>query len=411
MTRRRVLMVAFHFPPHSGSSGIQRTLRFVQRLPSQGWDPVVLTVPSWSYETTSPSLLPEIPPATPVYRAWAFDAKRHLSLRGRYLGALARPDRWRTWWLPGVIAGLLAIRKHKPDVIWSTFPIASAHRIAATLARLTGIPWVADLRDPMAHDGYPREQKLWNAYERVERGVFAQASRVVMVTPGCARYYAARYPHAASRIQVIENAHDPTGVDAPTQSGACGGEASSFTLLHSGIVYPWERDPSALLSAVKRLAEGHPAIAQRLRLVFRAPGDEAWLQAQVTAAGLGERVQVRPSIPFREALAEMHAASALLILQAENCNLQIPAKIYEYAHTSRPVLTLSHPQGETWREAERLGLGPCARLDDPASIETALLRLLTQPAQARTPVTGEDYEVRTKALAQMLDAVIAEARQ
>jgi len=35
---KRVLMLAFHFPPHAGSSGIQRTLRFVRHLPEHGID-------------------------------------------------------------------------------------------------------------------------------------------------------------------------------------------------------------------------------------------------------------------------------------------------------------------------------------------------------------------------------------
>ena len=39
----QVLMVAFHFPPLAGSSGIQRTLRFATHLPSFGWQPTVLT--------------------------------------------------------------------------------------------------------------------------------------------------------------------------------------------------------------------------------------------------------------------------------------------------------------------------------------------------------------------------------
>jgi len=33
---KRVLMVAFHFPPLVGNSGIQRTLRFAQHLPEFG---------------------------------------------------------------------------------------------------------------------------------------------------------------------------------------------------------------------------------------------------------------------------------------------------------------------------------------------------------------------------------------
>ncbi len=48
--RRRVLMVAYHFPPLAGSSGIQRTLRFVQQLPRFGWDPLVLTTSTGAYE-------------------------------------------------------------------------------------------------------------------------------------------------------------------------------------------------------------------------------------------------------------------------------------------------------------------------------------------------------------------------
>ena len=40
---RKILMIAFHFPPMRGSSGIQRTLRFAQHLPALGWQPVVLS--------------------------------------------------------------------------------------------------------------------------------------------------------------------------------------------------------------------------------------------------------------------------------------------------------------------------------------------------------------------------------
>jgi hypothetical protein len=40
---KRILMIAYHFPPLAGSSGIQRTLRFVQHLPKFGWEPIVLS--------------------------------------------------------------------------------------------------------------------------------------------------------------------------------------------------------------------------------------------------------------------------------------------------------------------------------------------------------------------------------
>ena len=92
-----VLMIAYHFPPLSGSSGIQRTLRFVQHLPSLGWQPLVLSADPRSYEQTGVDLMAEIPQGTVVRRPFALDTARHLSVGGRYLGWMARPDRWMSW--------------------------------------------------------------------------------------------------------------------------------------------------------------------------------------------------------------------------------------------------------------------------------------------------------------------------
>ena len=98
---KRVLMIAYHFPPLAGSSGIQRTLRFVQHLPAFGWEPSVLTADPRAYERTSDDLDAEVPPEVPVVCAFALDTARHLSVAGRYPGFLARPDRWLTWRLTG----------------------------------------------------------------------------------------------------------------------------------------------------------------------------------------------------------------------------------------------------------------------------------------------------------------------
>ena len=58
-------MVAYHFPPLAGSSGIQRTLRFAQQLPHLGWSPLVLSANARAYERTSSDLLDELPATVP----------------------------------------------------------------------------------------------------------------------------------------------------------------------------------------------------------------------------------------------------------------------------------------------------------------------------------------------------------
>ena len=145
---KRVLMIAYHFPPLAGSSGIQRTLRFVQHLPAFGWEPAVLTTHPRAYERTSTDLMADVPDGTVVRRAFALDTARHLQIAGRYASWMARPDRWISWRFDGVRQGMALIKQFKPDVIWSTYPIASAHVIASDLHRKTGVPWIAEPASP-----------------------------------------------------------------------------------------------------------------------------------------------------------------------------------------------------------------------------------------------------------------------
>src|SRR5690349_14608962 len=103
---RRVLLIGYHYPPVSGSSGVQRILKFSRYLPEFGWQPSVLTVTPSAYQATNPELLAEIPPGVKVRRAFAFDTARRLSVFGRYPQFLALPDRWASWFLGAIPAGL-----------------------------------------------------------------------------------------------------------------------------------------------------------------------------------------------------------------------------------------------------------------------------------------------------------------
>src|SRR5262245_14053771 len=158
---RSLLMIAFHFPPLAGSSGIQRTLSFARHLPRLGWRPLILAAHPRAFSSVSDDQLADIPSEVVVERAFALDSSRHLAIAGRYPAFAARPDRWISWWLGAVPRGLTMIRRYRPAAIWSTYPIATAHKIASTLHRLSGLPWVADFRDPMTEDGYPADPKIW----------------------------------------------------------------------------------------------------------------------------------------------------------------------------------------------------------------------------------------------------------
>lgn len=408
---KRVLMVAYHFPPLAGSSGIQRTLRFVQHLPAFGWQPLVLSAHPRAYERVGHDLEAEVPAGTPVRRAFALDTARHLAVGGRYAGFMARPDRWVSWKFDAVRQGLRMIREFRPQAIWSTYPIATAHLIGEALHRRSGIPWVADFRDPMAQVNYPADPTTRQQFLAIEEAAMRHASVCSFTTPGAARMYQRRYPWAAGHIDVLENGYDE---DSFAAAEVAGGERGPLnpgitTLLHSGIVYPSERDPTQFFAALARLqAEGRVTPAE-LRVRFRASVHDELLHRLANRHGVDAFIETCPAVGYKEALQEMLRADALLVMQSKGCNEQIPAKIYEYLRARRPIVCLSDARGDTVRVLRDAGHHAAAALDSAdeiAALLPAFLRSLHDGSAALTgaePLRRASRRGRAQALAETLD--------
>jgi glycosyltransferase involved in cell wall biosynthesis len=408
-------MIAYHFPPMNQSSGIQRTLRFAQHLPDLGWQPAILTAQARAYPSISQASISEIPKDLHVYRAFALDAAKHLSVRGVYPSWFALPDRWVSWWLGAVPKGISLIRKLKPDVLWSTHPIPTAHLIGYTLHRLTGIRWVADFRDPMAEPGEPEKEYQHEWLEWIERKTLEHCERAVFTTRGALRLYAERYPYIpASRLTVIENGYDESSFAGAEQiSPKFSRGDGPLVLLHSGLIYPSARDPRAFFAALGELRRSGAISSQSLRIVLRATGCDDYLRQFVTASNIEDIVTLEPAVPYRTALAEMLGADGLLLLQASNCNYQIPAKVYEYFRARRPILALTDPAGDTAAVLREAGVDTIASLDSAQEIASALMRfvgLLREnhaPVASRAAVAGASRGVRTDELSKVFDSVIA----
>ena len=374
---KRLLMVVYHFPPFVGSSGVHRALSFSSYLPNHGWEPIVLTAHPRAYERRSDELLAQVREGTRIIRAPAWDTKRHLSIAGRYPAFMARPDRWRLWSLGAVPAGLWAIGRYKPDVIWSTYPIATAHVIATTLKRLSGLPWIADFRDPMAQDGYPADAATRHSFNRIERRATTLARFSTFTTPGGVQLYQQRYPANSERMRLLENGYDDAAFDASTTSpGAL--NPNRLTLLHSGVVYPSERDPAQLFAALRDLRLRVPALFARLVLRFRAAEHEELLRELGNRYHVTEAIEIFPAVGHRAAVDEMLRADGLLILQANNCNAQIPAKFYEYLRARRPIV-VADPPGDTAAAARAAGIDAIAALESAPAIAAILERFAIDP--------------------------------
>jgi len=374
---KKLLFIAYHFPPVQASTGVIRILSFAKYLKQLGWESVIMTVNKNAYEHIRCENFELIPDGLHAVRSKAFDAKRHFSLFGHYPSLFSIPDRWQTWIPFGVIDTVRRVRSWKPRLIMSTYPISSAHWIAYFVHKITGINWVADIRDPLYREDLSEGSIINRWLLILERKIFKNASRIIVTTNALANIYKDRYPlYNSDNIIKLSNGFDPELLDAAALSSKCIKKSHKIQILHSGILYPHGRNPYSILIALSELFNDGLIDKSRVEFCFRAAGNEAVYIDMVAKLGLSETVRFLPVIPYQDALSEIYNADGVLLIQGGVFNKQIPAKLYEYLYYGRPILALVDSEGETHDFLRELGVVDVCQPDDLSQIKKALLNFL-----------------------------------
>jgi len=404
-----ILMIAVEYPP-CRSAGTQRTLKFSEALPDLGWDPVVLTASPVAYtelEESSPES------AVPVHRAFALDSLRHFRIGGKYFSFSAFPDRFVSWYLPAVIKGMWLIWRYKPRVIFSSFPYYTAHWVGLTLSKITGLPWVADYRDPAHHHymfesdgaGENLKQQYSNSLARwVDRRTVSSAERLIFTTEKAQQCYTSAYPDfIKGQCRVIQNGFNDeqfSSLQLVQRNDA------DFVLLHSGAV-SMGRDPHCLIKALAELRQENPddSPIQSVRIHFRGNVDSTKFTDFLDSLEMTEAVKFLPPVSYAESIKEMMSADALLLLQGEVFKYQIPGKAYEYIASHKPILTLAGENSATSELMASVDASFVAPLSDVAALKKALLSLVAVDNVDRNIAT---YGRRSRAqqLAKTLDELV-----
>lgn len=382
--KKSILYIAFHYPPIVGSTGVHRSLAFTRYLSKHKWQVSVLTASVKAYNKWSADQYAFIPKEVSVIRAYARDVAKSYAIGGKYFSFMAQPDSWQSWIPAGIVRGYFSMKKHNTSTIISTYPIASAHIIAYVLKKLTNAVWIADFRDPMAQENYPSSPTKKKIFLWLESKIIKHCRYALVTTAGAKTYYLSKYPQTREDFwQVIPNGYDEQiFADVENDKAPISVEESEkknrLTLLHSGVVYPSERDPSQLFLAIADLKQSGEISSSSFSLRLRATGHDHLYQPRLAELGIDDIVDLAPPIPYKQALEEMLNADALLLLQASNCNYQIPAKAYEYIRSARPVLALTDPKGDTAKLLLEAKTGLIAPLDDKMLIREAIIQLVDQ---------------------------------
>lgn len=377
--KKKILMIAYHYPPHVGGSGIHRIQCLQEHLTNEGWEVHMLTPHSRAYSTTQ-----NISTTCIHHHSFALNTSKHLSIRGRYFKFMALPDNWISWWFSAVPVGLHLINKIKPDCIWSSYPIATTHLIALTLNKITKTPWVADFRDPMVDSTHPYDKQTRKIYQWIEKKSIDRCQQAIFTTNSTQNLYKQRYPQIShKKYHVIENGYNESSFTQPIPLITPSLRSQAISIVHSGHVYPIERNPTNLIQAIKHLLSQKLIDNGNFSLIFRGDNKNPFLEQLIKQHNLTQSTKLKGLIPHKEAINELYSHSALLILQASNCNHQIPAKTYEYLRTGKPILAVTDLKGDTAKLLQNFKHCYLSDINSQSSIEKMLLRFINDLHNAK----------------------------
>jgi len=385
--RKKVLIIAYHFPP-LGGGGVYRTLKFAKYLPLFGWEPIILTVsnpdhPLWDY-----SLLKELPVDIQVYRVPAFEfskwERKFFSLfkPGRNLKKEKQKDRFSTikevkiplgskfrgllkstylfltaWmripddkvgWVPfALLEGLSLIKSKKVDLIYVTSPPHSSHLIGWVLSKLTRKPWVADFRDDWLE--YEKMRKVYSSLHlRLERALadraFSSTSFIIAISEFQKQTHQKNYPQA-KRIEVIYNGYDAQDLDESSQKEHRWLD-SKFHICHSGYFYPKTAFP--LFEILREFFAENPDLREKIQVDLVGYLEEEY-KDWIIQNQLGEIIKSWGYREHESAINFLLKSHLLLHLIGSNGDFWkgvVTGKLFEYLASGKPIISLAPPQGE-----------------------------------------------------------------
>jgi len=328
----RVLFIAYYTPP-LGLSGVMRVTKLAKFLPEFGWEVLLLTVKDVAYYAYDPELVADLRKAK-VFRTESLDPNRLLRVIGvkqikgcsgeigqTYKGTLGGtpaffrrfffPDS-KVGWLPfAVRTGKKVIARLNPRVIFATAPPWTTLMVGEKLSRLSGLPFVADFRDPWpgGFEEPPAGQK--RRILRLRERILQQAKLVLAVNQGTARM-------VGEMVEVLENGFDPEEFNVEPE------QLEGFSILYAGNLWHQEKVLSDVVQALVEIPDARLYIAGGV------------------SEEIGRRFTTSPQVRFlgfvshQRTMSLMKGAQVLLYLGKPG--QPVGLKLYEYLGSGKPIV-------------------------------------------------------------------------
>ena len=411
----RVLLISYQFPP-TGGSGVQRPAKLAKYLPACGWTVEVLAAGHQRFPWHDASLLDDVSDTTFVHRipghepaCWARriasavspltggDAASTIesapqqarwSARGIEDALFWRLTRWANrlgldngesmWIGPAARAAIDRHREQPFDAVISTGPPHFAHRVALRVAQTTGLPWLADLRDPLVSDfdRQPSHGRCSQRMRKLEADILQHAQAVVTTCPSFARDLQERYPDRAESINAITNGFDRDDIlHALGEAHPSAADAACCEFVAAGSFYG-RRELARIIDPLRQVLEDQPAWRHRVRLTVAGTIDAEQRRYWQTHAPAWVNFTGYLDHPEAIRRAARAACNLLVVPACEHGRLSIPGKTFELLALPVHVLALVPPHSDTAQIVTRAAASTLAPFESTHAVSTAMRQII-----------------------------------
>ena len=383
---KRVILVSYHFPP-CGGKAVQRALKLVKYLPEFGWEPIVFTMPfTGSGVPTDLTLLDELPPGIQICRPKFRNGWNLIPHDIRKYVYSPIPDRFRTWADAVKDKLFMLIKTSGARALITTSPTHSTQLLGLAVKEETGIPWIADFRDPWT--GHPdfSEKKHADRMREMEASVLEAADAVVGVYPKILRDFEASVSRV--KLHLLENGYDEDDfrlVDRNRKTGK-----TSLWLGYNGTVSDFH-NPVPLLEPLESLVKAGGLEPDTLRLVFTTGESGSKRFAPFHTLRKTGILKVHNYLPHTESLARLSEMDVSLLLLTKGINIY-PGKVFEYFYLGNPILSLSTPGDDLDMLIRETGGGMVIDYRDSEAVKTAVLKLIDMKKNRELPQFSPNRE-------------------
>lgn len=371
MTGRHLLLTAWAFPP-ARTSGVYRAAGLANAFADAGWAVTVLSGPAALFRdngVADESLLAAVHPAVDVvevpleHHELSSDIRRWSWLRARQpeLWSARRllrdrrafPEQWYGSWAPALRAAAMRIHATHPVTLALGTAAPSVDFVPGEhLHARFGVPYVIDYRDAWTFSTFTGEP-LAGLDPKVrdrERSLVAHALQVWFVNDPIRRWHEELYPEHASALRTVRNGFDLPPNGRPDRDPGVPWRRQEDRGLVFGYVGTINFGAFPLEPVVEGWRRARAQLPAGSRLVLRGHlgrtghGSPQLMSALDEAATIGI---VFEGPVARDKVWETYAGFDALVLALPSGPGVTSGKVYEYAATGLPVVSVHTPETPT----------------------------------------------------------------